>query len=55
MVVYKYNANTQKSVATRGCTGFDGGFEVVEAIRGPEPRKYRELNINADDNFAFAA
>ena len=22
----------------RACTGFDGGFEVAEAIRGPGPR-----------------
>ena len=24
---------------TRGCTGFDGGFEIAEAIRGLGPRK----------------
>ena len=23
---------------SRGCTGFDGGFEVRVAIRGPDPR-----------------
>ena len=38
-----------------GLTGFDRGFEVMEAIRGPEPRKKLELNINADEKLAFAA
>ena len=31
------------------CTGFDGDFERGAAIRGPE------LNINAEDNLAYAA
>ena len=41
---------------SRGCTGFDGGFEVEEAIR-----RLRDcvptwkLNINADNNLALAA
>ena len=39
----------------RACTGFDGGFEVVEAIRGPGPRKNLDLKLNADDNLALAA
>ncbi len=26
---------TAKAERTRACTGFDGGFEVEEAIRGP--------------------
>ena len=40
---------------TRACTGFDGGFEVAEAIRGPGPRKNLDLKLNADDNLALAA
>ena len=39
----------------RACTGFDGGFEVAEAIRGPGPRKNLDLKLNADDNLALAA
>ena len=31
--------------STRGCTGFDGDFEVVEAIRGPGPRSKPDLKI----------
>ena len=30
---------------SRGCTGFDGDFEVGEAIRGPGPRSKPELKI----------
>ena len=32
----------------RACTGFDGGSEVEEAIRGAGPRINPYLNINAD-------
>lgn len=39
----------------RGCTGFDGGLEIVEAICGLGPHKNLELNINADENLAYAA
>ena len=47
--------NTYDGDKTRGCTGFDGGFEIAEAIRGLGPRKNLELNINADENLAYAA
>ncbi len=40
---------------TRGCTGFDGGLEIMVAIGGPEPPQQRELNINANENYAYAA
>lgn len=40
---------------SRACTGFDGGLEVRVAIRGPFPRIKTELNINANDNLAYAA
>ena len=48
---------TQTSCLSRACTGFDGGFEVWEAIRGLRNRVINlELNINADNNeFALAA
>lgn len=39
----------------RGCTGFDGGFEVEEAIRGPDHDKTGFLKLNADNEFAVAA
>jgi hypothetical protein len=40
---------------TRGCTGFDGGFEAVAAIRGPYRVNNRKLKLNAEDNLAYAA
>ena len=40
---------------TRACTGFDGGLEVGEAIRGTGPRSKPYLKLNADDNYALAA
>ena len=40
---------------TWGCTGFDGLTEDGEAVRGREPRKKLELNLNAEDNLALAA
>ena len=46
---------TEKYSASRACTGFDGGLEVRVAIRGPFPRIKTELNINANDNLAYAA
>ena len=39
----------------RACTGFDGGSEVEEAIRGAGPRINPYLNINAAENLAYAA
>ena len=39
----------------RGCTGFDGGFAIEAAICGPGPHSKPELNINADENLAYAA
>jgi len=27
-----------RQILTGACTGFDGGFEAMEAIRGPGPR-----------------
>ena len=39
----------------RGCTGFDGDLEIMEAIDGPGPSKKLELNINADEKLAYAA
>ena len=40
----------------RACTGFDGGFEVEEAIcRLRDCISTWKLNINANDNVALAA
>ena len=38
-----------------GCTGFDGVLEVREATGGSEPPTNPKLNINANDNLAYAA
>ena len=47
---------TLRTVALRGCTGFDGGLAVWEAIRGTGPRHQSvNLNINAEDRLAYAA
>ena len=37
----------------RGCTGFDGNFEVGEASRRNALNP--KLNTNAEDNLAYAA
>ncbi len=43
-------------VTFRACTGFDGGFEVGEAIRRlPDCVPTGKLNINADEQYALAA
>ena len=40
----------------RACTGFDGGFEVGEAIRRLlDCVPTGNLNINADEQYALAA
>ena len=44
------------SIPARACTGFDGGFEVGEAIRRlPDCVPTGKLNINADEQYALAA
>jgi len=45
----------QSDYLIRGCTGFDGDLEIMEAIDGPGPSKNLELNINADNKLAYAA
>ena len=43
-------------VTVRACTGFDGGFEVGEAIRRLlDCVPTGNLNINADEQYALAA
>ena len=44
-----------KAPVIRGCTGFDGDLEIMEAIDGPGPSKNLEININADNQLAYAA
>ena len=39
----------------RACKGFDGGFEVRVAIRGPDPRYKSDVNITANNELAYAA
>ncbi len=46
---------SEQSDWIRGCTGFDGDLEIMEAIDGPGPSKNLELNINADNKLAYAA
>ena len=38
-----YNVETTLAYQFRGCTGFDGGFEIRVAIRGLDPRQKSEL------------
>lgn len=45
----------QSDLLIRGCTGFDGDLEIMEAIDGPGPSQNLELNINADNKLAYAA
>ena len=37
-VLYTTNTFANQTTTLRACTGFDGGFEVEEAIRGTGPR-----------------
>ena len=47
---------THKILYVRACTGFDGGFEVWEAIRSSGTASPTwKLNLNADENLAYAA
>ena len=61
MILYKNSMQLLVTVQictgmhSRGCTGFDGGFEVRVAIRGPDPREKSDLNINANNELAYAA
>ena len=42
---------TGKAFYVRACTGFDGGFEVWEAIRGLRDRAITwKLKLNANNN-----
>ena len=50
-----FNSNEFRLLLTRACTGFDGGFEVEEAIRGPDHDKTGTLKLNADNTVAVAA
>ena len=45
-IIYtRLRTSIDQLITTRGCTGFDGDFEVGEAIRGPGPRSKPELKI----------
>lgn len=44
-IYIRLRTSIDQSITTRGCTGFDGDFEVGEAIRGPGPRSKPELKI----------
>ena len=50
-VIVKQSA---KLLQLRGCNGFDCGLKFGEAIR-EEQRHHSKLNINAEDNLAYAA
>ena len=49
-----YNAYTfaNRTIAFRACTGFDGGFEVEEAIRGTGPRNNPYFKIKRKRKFS---
>ena len=46
--------NSAELLQLRGCNGFDCGLKFGEAIR-EEQRYHSKLNINAEDNLAYAA
>ena len=55
---YQYCSTGEQcnEVTVRACTGFDGGFEVGEAIRRLlDCVPTGNLNINADEQYALAA
>ena len=52
---FVYSLKSEQSDYIRGCTGFDGDLEIMEAIDGPGPSQNLGLNINADDQLAYAA
>lgn len=55
-IIYtRLRTSIDQLITPRGCTGFDGDFEIMEAIRRPGLRTNLGLNINAEDNFALAA
>ena len=45
IIYIRLRTSIDQLITTRGCTGFDGDFEVGEAIRGPGPRSKPELKI----------
>ena len=49
-----YNATTfaNRAFTFRACTGFDGGFEVEEAIRGTGPRNNPYFKIKRKRKFS---
>ena len=49
-----YNATTfaSQTLTIRACTGFDGGFEVEEAIRGAGPRNNPYFKIKRKRKFS---
>ena len=60
LAVCRLSSENQQAVCSaikfRACTGFDGGFEVREAIRRLlDCVSTGKLNINADEKLALAA
>lgn len=52
-IIIEHSFANQQS---RGCTGFDGGFEIMVAIRDPGITLITgHLKLNANDSLAFAA
>jgi len=51
---FRWRAHGSQNSITRACTGFDGDFEVTEAIGGGDHLKTSK-KINAEDNLALAA
>ncbi len=52
----RFRLITSATLSFRACTGFDGGFEVGEAIRRLlDCAPTGNLNINADEQYALAA
>jgi len=55
LIIIMWKSDNFSATQIRGCTGFDGGFEVLAAIRGSDRVNNRNLKLNAEDNLAYAA
>ena len=51
-LIYNTNAFANQACNIRACTGFDGGFEVEEAIRGTGPRNNPYFKIKRKRKFS---
>ena len=51
-IIYTHTTFASQTTNLRACTGFDGGFEVEEAIRGTGPRNNPYFKIKRKRKFS---